>query len=261
MRTVKLLALVVSCVLFAVVLSGCWSLDVKDFLTPEGPPKDMEIAKAYHLTELRHSTAADVLPMIYMPDYSLLSQSAKVLAAQGDKKKGYKLWMTMVSFDENDLLAKRKYLMIADEKPKVFLTQPWAGLRFDCQLVLEGEILEEPYADENARQIAMMKFARQMVHDDIVEVKQDNKAFEVSGAMINQSLEAVLQVLDDSPALAVKLSDVKGLDFQNRSFDRGKIQMTSDEKTMTIKMRLGSFTRKFEKLEDINYPPELEEEF
>lgn len=255
----KTKVLMLFCAVLCFVPSGCWLVDVKDFMTPEGPPKDKEIAKAYYLTELRKSTAADVLPLVYMPEYALLSQSTKVLAALGEKKKGYKLWFTMVSFDENDLLAKRKYLMIADEKPKVFLTEPWAGLRFDCQLVLEGSVLEEPYADENARRVAMLKFARQAVHDDIAEVKADNKAFEVSGAMINQSLEAVLNILNDSPAVAARLSDEKGLDFKHASFDRGKIQMTSDQKTLVIKMRLGSFTGKWDEVDKIDYPPQPEE--
>lgn len=255
----KTKVLMLFCAVLCFVLSGCWLVDVKDFLTLEGPPKDKEIAKAYHLTELRKSTAADVLPLIYMPDYSLLSQSTKVLAAQGEKKKGYKLWFTLVSFDENDLLAKRKSLMIVDEKPKVLLSSPWSGLRFDCQLMLEGDILEEPYADENARRTAMMKFARQAVHDDIAEVKADNKAFEISGAMINQSLEAVINDVNESPALAARLSDEKGLDFKHHSFSRGKIQMTTDGKTMTIKMRLGSFTGRWNKVDEIDYPAELEE--
>ena len=110
MRTVKLLALVVSYALFAVVLSGCEEMGVMKWFNKEGPT-DKDIARAYHLTELRRSTAADVLPMIYMPDHSLLSQSAKVLAAQGEMQKGNKTWLTMISFDENDLLAKHKYLM------------------------------------------------------------------------------------------------------------------------------------------------------
>jgi hypothetical protein len=234
-------------------------MDVKDFLTPEGPPKDKEIAKAYYLTELRHSTAADVLPLVYMPDYALLSQSTKVLASQGEKKKAHKQWFTLVSFDENDLLAKRKYLMIADEKPKVLLASPWTGLWFNCQLVLEGDILEQPYADENAHRIAMMKFARQATHDDIAEVKADNKAYEIAGGMINQAYEAVLAVLDQSPALAVRLSDEDGLDFADASFDRGTIRMTSDDKTMTVKMCLGSFTEKCEKLGNYDYTTEGEE--
>jgi hypothetical protein len=247
-------------VVLCLTLSGCWLMDVKDFLTPEGPPKLKEIAKAFYLTELRKNTAADVLPLLYMPDYSLLSQSTSILAAQGEKKRGYKLWFTMVGFDENDLLAKRKYLMVADEKPKVLIpTQPWAGMRFDGKLVLEGEVLEEPYADENARRIAMLKFAREAIHDDIAQVKEDNKEYEICGAMINQSIEAVLTMLDESPALAVRLSDEDGLDFVQQSFDRGKIGLTSDERTMTIKIRTGSFTSSFKKSDNFDYSQEGEE--
>ncbi|MBN1807418.1 MAG: hypothetical protein JW837_19385 [Sedimentisphaerales bacterium] len=259
MKNTRVLILVL--IMFGFILSGCWTIDLKDFATPEGAPDYLEISKPYHLTELRKSTAADVLPMMYMPEYTLLSQSTKVLAAQGTKKKGLKKWFTMVTFDENDLLAKRKYLMIADEKPKVILVQPWAGLRFDCQMILEGEVVEEPYTDENARRIAILKFVRQITHDDLIEVKPDNKEYEISGAMINQALEAVLQDLDESPALAVRLSDMEGLKFEHVTFDRGKIQMTDDGKAVTVKMRLGSFTRGFEKIEDVNYPPELEEEY
>jgi hypothetical protein len=36
--------------------------------------------------------------------------------------------------------------------------------------------------------------------------------------------------------------------------------MTDDGKFVTIKMRLGSFTGGFEKVEKVDYPPELEEE-
>lgn len=235
--------------------------DAYYFALPEGQPADSVLAKPYYLTELRKSTAADVLPMMYMPEYTLLSQSEKVLAAQGQKRKGTKKLYTMVSFDENDLLAKRKYLAVVDEKPRLIpLVSPWTGLKFDCQMVLEGDVLEEPYSNENARRIAILKFVQQMTHDDTLEVAPDNKVYEIFGAMVNQALEAVLLDLDESPALAGKISDAKGLKFQHVSFDRGKIQMTDDGKVVTVKMRLGSFTNGFEKVEDVNYPPELQKE-
>ncbi|MFA5424881.1 MAG: hypothetical protein WC374_13585 [Phycisphaerae bacterium] len=246
------------CTVLCISISGCWLMDLKDFATPQGPPKDKEIAKVYYLTQLRKSTAADVLPLIYMPDYALLSQSTKVLASQGELKKGYKLWFTMVRFDENDLLAIRKYMMIADEKPKALFASPWAGLRYDSELVMEGDILEKPYTDENTKRIAMLKFAKQAVYDDLADVKADNKAFEISGAMINQAFNEVLTKLDESPALAAKLSEEKGLEFNHKSFDRGRIGMTSDDKTMTIKIRLGSFTEKFEKEDDFDYSEDAE---
>jgi len=260
MRKVKSLLLICCLAVTSFVILGCIAEDAYYFVLRQGPPEDVVLAKPYHLTELRRSTAADVLPMMYMPEYTLLSQSTKVLATQGEKRKGTKKFYTMVTFDENDLLAKRKYIAIVDERPKVLFTEPWAGLRFDCQMILEGQTIEEPYADENARRVAILKFVRQMTHDDIIEVGPDNKEYEIFGAMINQALEAVLRYLDESPALAARISDIEGLQFEYASFGRGKIQMTDDEKVITVKMRLGSFTRGFEKVEDVNYPPELEEE-
>ncbi|MGD9110149.1 MAG: hypothetical protein PVG93_04355, partial [Phycisphaerales bacterium] len=96
-------------------------------------------------------------------------------------------------------------------------------------------------------------------HDDIEDVKSDNQAFEVCGAMINQALQTVLTDLEPSPALAAKLSDPKGLAFAHISFGRGKIQMVDDGRIMTIKMRLGSFTKKWNKAEDVNYSSEFEQ--
>ena len=82
MKLAKLSVVVLCFILFSAIFTGCVLRDLYNLAKPEGAPKDKEIAKAYHLTELRRSTASDVLPLIYMPDYSLLSQSAKVLASQ-----------------------------------------------------------------------------------------------------------------------------------------------------------------------------------
>lgn len=256
MKQLKVLALVTCCAVIAGAFTGCFIADSIEFATPAGPPRYPEMSKAYHLTELR-SSAADVLPLMYDPQYTLLSQSTRVLAASGEKRKGYMSWFTMVSFDENDLLAKRKYLFVVDEKPKkIMLWGTRAGLRFDSQMALEGDVLTEPYADENARRAALLKFAQDNIHSDIGEVQVDNKSFEVSGALINQGLGAVLQDLEDSPSLAARLSDEEGLAFSHVGFDKGVVGMTDDGKIMTIKMRLGSFTKDFQKVEDVNYPPE-----
>ncbi len=217
-----------------------------DFLTPEGPPSEKQLLDAYYRTNLKESSSADVLGMIYMPEYGLLSQSKSVVASQGQKKKGHKLWFNMVAFDENDLRAKRKYFFVVDEKPKV-LSEPWAGLKFDCEMVLEREVLDEPYANENARRIAILNQVLENVRADIEEVGPDNNKLNVCGMLINQALMAVLSKLDSpagSPALAVKLSEPGGLEFSHMSFDKGKIRMVVADDIVTVKIRLGSFRKK-----------------
>lgn len=255
MRNAKRWVLIGCLAALGTIPTGCIIRDAYYFIKPEGPPKYEEIAKTYQQTKLKSSTAADVLPLMYMPEYSLLSQSTKVLAAAGSKKGGYKSWFTMVAFDEDDLLARRKYLMVVDEKPKVLWLWPWPGLSFDCLIEVDSEVLEEPYSDENARRIAVLKFVQQSVQDDIMEVSSDNKAFVTSGAMINQALEAVLNDLAASPALARRLSDPKGLSFEHVSFDKGKIQMLIEQDITAVRMRLGSFAGSFKGIEDIDEAP------
>jgi len=141
-KRLKALALIVCLGLIVLFTVSCVVADTYYLVKPEGKPSDKQVAKAYNMTELQKSTAADVLPLLYTPQATteLLSQSTKVLAVQGEKNDGYKMWFTLIAFDENDLLAKRKYLMIENEKAKILFTEPWEGMRFDCQMILEGDI-------------------------------------------------------------------------------------------------------------------------
>lgn len=248
MKTAKLLILAGCLVICNFVLSGCAVYEAKQFyLTPEGPPSDEEIAASYFVTDLKKSSAADVLPLIHMPEHALLSQSTKVLASQGEKKKGHKLWLSMFAFDENDLLAKRKYLFIVDEKRKILFQEPRTGLRLDSQLMIESHVLEEPYGSENARRIAILKYVREKTSEDIREVSEDSRNIGICGAMINQALQRVLVELKSSPAKAARLSDEKGMEFSHINLGKGKIHMTVQDDIATIKLRLGSLVNKIDK--------------
>ena len=225
-------------------LCGCVAVDVAEFFTPAGPPDCNEAYEGYYKTELKTSNSADVLTMINLPEYELLSQSKSVVASVGQKKKGYKTWFKMVAFDENEMTARRKYFFVVDERPKALFVEPWEGVRFDSEVVLESEVLDEPYADENARRIAILRWVLENFRKDIDEVEQDNKTLAISGMLVNQAFEAVLVKLDSSPALATELSDEGGLGFEHISFDKGKIRMVIADDIVSIKIRLGSFTKK-----------------
>jgi len=235
-RVTKLLILV--CCLG---LSGC---SVVDFLTPEPAPYNEEVSAGYYQTNLKTSTASDVLGIIQLPEYETLSQSKSVVASVGQKKKGYKMWLKIVAFDENNTTAKRKYLFIEDEKPKILFVEPWTYVSFDCQMVLEPEVLNKPYADENAKQIAILKQILESTRKDMDQVRQDNKKIAVSGMMINQGLESALVELDHSPGLAKELNNPDGIEFSHISLDKGKIHMAVEGDVATVKMRLGSQVKK-----------------
>ena len=240
MKVTKLLVLI--CCL---VLCGCgiWEWELSG---PSGPPYDEEIAESYIQVELRMSDAADVLATIHRPEYELLSQSKSVIASLGQQKKGYETWFNMVAFDENELTARRKYLFFVDERPDFLFLEAKEDLSFDCKMVLESEVLDKLYANENARQVAILKQVLENTRKDIDELDSDNKTIKISGMLINQAFETILVKLDKSPALAARLSDPAGIEFNHINFDKGKIQMVVEDDIVTVKMRLGSLVHTFE---------------
>lgn len=233
MRALKL-SLLVCCF----VLGGC---SVVEYLMPEKPPYDVQLFDSYREVQLGKSSSADVLALIHRADFELLSQSKSVIVSTGQQKEGYKTWFDMAAFDENEMTARRKYFFEIDEKAKVLFKDPREGLRFDCDVVLPAKLLSEPYANENAKRIAVLKQILEDFRKDIADVRQDNKALSTSGMLVNQAITTVLTVLDSSPALATRLSEASGVEFGHLNLDKGKIQMVVVDDIARARIRLGSF--------------------
>ncbi len=243
-RKNKICSVVSLSFLFFVMLgfSGCRYFEAWE---RKRPPYDADLFESYNQTELRISSSAEVLTTIHTPEYELLSQSKSVVASVGQKKKGYKTWLKMVAFDENRLTAKRRYLLIVDDRPSL-MEQPRKSLSFDCEMVMETEALDRPYANENARRIAILRQVLENARRDKDEVGEDNKTVAVCGMLINQALEAALVQLDSSPTLASKLSQASGVDFSHISLGRGKMRMLVDIDIVKVKMRLGRLVKKWD---------------
>lgn len=232
MRIIKL-----SAIFCLSVFLGC------SYLAPQVgslvPP--YESGAAYNQIKLKESTSADVLTVIYRPESEMLSQSKSVIASQGEKKKGSKVWLNIVAFDENALTAKRKCIFVADEKAESVLFWYKRKLGFDIETVLDAEVLNEPYANENARRIAILRHVLDGIVGDVKEVTLDNKMIGVCGGLINQTLRTVLQRLDESPVLASKLSEGNGFKFDHITFGEGTIKMDIVDDMASIEVRSGSF--------------------
>lgn len=223
------------------VIFGLCGCSVVEYFKPERPPYDEELSASYYQTKLKESSSADVLATIHRPEYELLSQSKSVVASLGQKK-GHKIWFNMVAFDENKPAARRKYFFVVDEKAKGFLFWPRQSLTFDSEMVLETEVLDKPYANENARRIAILRQVLENIRRDIDEVAPDNKMIGICGMLINQTLETVLQKLDKSPVLASKLSDADGLGFDHITLGKGSIGMGITDDIAKVKVRVSSLT-------------------
>jgi hypothetical protein len=232
-KAVKALVLVLCC-LFA----GCF------LFAPEGPPSNKELYSLYKKTTLKQSTSSEVLTRFGTPKYAVLSQSKSIVALYGDKKKGNKLWFTIVTFDENELVAKRKYVFLYDERPKQLFAKPWEGLDFGCQMVLSKDILDEPYANENARRVAILKKVQADLFKDTGEIGTDNSMLASCGMTAGQAIGTLVNKLDGSPALANRFGEPNGLEFDHDNLDRGRLRMVIDNDIVTVRMQLGSFMRR-----------------
>ncbi len=230
--------------LLTAALAGC--SDTVELFTPEDAPAIAEIVRAYRMTELGETSSADVLAMMQLQPNELMSQSESVVAVYGEKKKNkdtVKRWFKMVTFDDDDFWAKRKYLFIVDERPKFLFVEPWEGLLFDCQMIIKSDVLDEPYADENARRIAILKRIKDNIRDDMLEVAKDNNRLNICGMMVRQNLEAVLALLDESPAMAARLDSADGLQYEHINMDEGRIRMTLDIDIAAIRIEAGSVAK------------------
>jgi hypothetical protein len=221
-------------------LYGC---GVVDYFKPEKRPYDEQLSESYENTTLKVSRAADVLAVIYEPQYEVLTQSKSVIASSGQKKKGHEIWFNMVAFDENALTAKRKYFFLVDDKPKSFWVQPKRRLKFDCEMVMGRELFEEPYANDNAKRIAILTKVLANVRSDIDQVGAEDKNISTSGMLINQTMKTVLTKLETSPALATRLNPSGGLDFDHITLGAGRIWMGSSGDIVNVKIRIDSFAR------------------
>ena len=242
----------VFCSVVPVCFWGCRETffgDVAEFVKPGGDPNEAKIVEGYEKVLPGKSSSAEVLSVLFMPRYELLSQSKSVIAVQGERKRGWEKWFKMVAFDENDLRAKRKYLCVVDERPKHVGREPWEGLALDGQMLADGDVLAKAYESENARRIAILKSVLKDFRKDIGEVKADNKSLDEAGMMINQAMETIRTKLDKSPAMASMLSEAGGVEFEHINLGKGKIRMVIEKDMVSIKMRLGSFVPEFEKEE------------
>lgn len=238
------------CWLFAVAAVAVFLHGCQYFVVVE------ERFSRYYSTVLKLSTSADILSIIQDEDEEeeLLSQSESVVASWVQSRGGSVLSLTMVAFDEEELTAVRKYGFFVNEKVKGYSVVPAKKLRFDAEAVLSVEILEEPYANENEKRIEILKFVLENFRTDMLQISMDSKVLRSSSMMVKQVMNTILVQLDQSPALAARLSRLKGMSFDHMTLGPGRIRMVLDEDIVKVKIKVGKDwfgLQSFDKHEDV----------
>jgi hypothetical protein len=238
----------------AVLLGGCSS---QSSVRRQNVFSQDELSLPYNHIMLKKSLTIDALPKIQRFESELgpllggievLSQGESVVASLGQSKDGRETWFNMVAFDEFELNVVRKYFFLVDEHAGRFPARTRRGLRFNCEMVVDEDVLGKSYASENARRIALLAHIRENLHKDMGELgaggdlpNQDNKMLSVCGMLVNQTLEIILVRLDSSPVLAARLSDADGADFDHINFGGGKVQMAVMDDMVGLQVRFGAF--------------------
>jgi hypothetical protein len=213
-----------------------------------------ELSSPYDRIALQESLTIDALPKLQrfesergplLGGIEALSQGEHIAVSLGQSKNGRKTWFNMVTFDEYKLDVIRKYFFCVDEDAARFPARVRRGFRFECEMVLDEQVLAQTYPSDNATRLAVLRHIRENLRKDVEELgagdspEQHNKMLSVCGMLLSQTLEKILLKLESSPALASKLGE--GVDFDHVNFGAGKVMMVFLEDMVALRIRFGAF--------------------
>ena len=117
-------------------------------------------------------------------------------------------------------------------------------------MVLPAEIVDEPYASENTRKIAILHQILTSLSEDMIQITPDSQTLMSASLMAKEAINTVLKhKLEQSPALAAKLSDDTGLEFEHRNLGKGRAYLTIEGDIAKVSIKLGK--------DWFNRPPKL----
>lgn len=213
-----------------------------------------EIFERYYLTMLNVSDSSSVMSAIRDDkEAELVSQSESVVASWGQKQGMKILWFNAVAFDEDELTAVRKYGFVTDEKARGFklLNIDVLKLRFDAELIIGSDVFEAPYANNNARKVAVLREVVKRFAGDLSQITGDSQVLNTSLLMVQQVLGRILYQLDHSPGLAARLEEMSGMKFEHMNFGEGRIRMLIEGNIVKVKVKVGSVVDNFENHLDV----------
>jgi hypothetical protein len=198
-----------------------------------------DVFDRYYSTTLKMSTSDDVLAVLQNQN-ELLSTSDSVIATWGKSgKKDRTHWFNMVAFDEETMLAIRKYGFILEETRWGLNRTPLPALRFDAEIAMSQELLEAPYPSANARLLEILKKSRDAFKSDSAELTYDADVLRGSVMMVQQALNTVIVKLTQSPAYAANLPLMEGMEFDHPTLSESRMRLVIEEDIVKIKIKAG----------------------
>ena len=244
---------------FGILLAGCSAVSSPATAQGQQLSEEQALSAPYDQITLKKSLTLDALPKIrrsqdehgsLLAGVETVSHSDRVVASLGQSRDDSRTWFNMVTFHQFRLNVIRKYFFVVDDRAGSLRARSRRGLRFDCEMMLEQEVLGESYASENARRIAILRHVLAQMRKDIKDLGDDvdvpdqyNKMLDICGMLINQTFEMVLVKLESSPVLAMRLTESGGAEFDHINFNKGTVRMVVADDTVAVQIRFGSFAR------------------
>ncbi len=245
-----------------VLVNGCGYVDeALERVYIEPHPWTSQLPENYRMVTVGQSTSADVLEVINRPEKELLFQDESVIASLGRRKEGSQLWLALVGFEEDSLVAMRKYFFATDEKSWHINAEDQKML-FETVMIVPYEVLNDNYANEDTRRVAIVNYIKDSFKEDsfgLIEQSQDLHSIRM---MVNQTFNGIGYKLDRSPALAQKLPKEDGLEFDHMNYGKGKVRMLIRDDIVVLQLKIGYKPWGFEwnldvsELDDRSYGPE-----
>jgi len=199
---------------------------------------DAEVFDRFDVATLKVSRSADVINAIKKDD-ELLVQSPTVVAAWGQRDEQSRLWCNAVAFDEETLTAVRKYAAAYEQFDRSYFITARRKLRFDAELVVPRQLLDEPYTDAGDRKRAILAWAMESFREDMDTLGGENTELLSLAMLVRQTGTGILQTLDRSPGLAANLADPAGVAFDHINLGPGRVRMLVQDDITRIKIKVG----------------------
>jgi hypothetical protein len=243
--------------LLMLIFSGCGYLEEPVDRMSFGPePQTAELPENYYAIEAGQSSAAEVLEVIHRPDYELMAQSESSIVSWGNGKKGYRMWLTMASFAEEDVTVTRKYFLAVDEKSYHLFAED-QKLFFAVKAIISPELLERNFTSRDQRKITVLKRVFDNFKEDIRPLVSNGETLRSADLTVRQAVNGIITKLEQSPSLASRLVEKDGLKFDHITMGPGRVRMVILGDTAELMIKIGyrplgfEFNLDFDEMSDL----------
>ena len=231
------------------MLTGC------NHLPRASAPDQNLIFDRFDQVVLNEATSTQILPTIKDDDLDeYVSQSESVIAAWATKSDDAVAWINLIAFGEDDLTATRKYAVLIDEDSpgwQIFILQGSKNLRFEAQVTVDQQLLDEPYSKMSEKIIAIIQEFKSLVNDDFAQVQDQSATIMSERLLLNQVLTQIIAQAEKSTSITQRITEVQGMKFDHSNFGTGRIRMMIEGNIVRIKIKLGDWAKNFEKHNDV----------